>query len=159
MTDSHLVRSRNRGGGLGQWLAVLGASVAIGVAIALVVSWPHTGGGTLSLSKTPPSSPREVASSVTAAPHPAPVAGTPAAKRDERVHTCDPIFGGGAPHRVTTSATRAAPASCDAAHAVLLAALNAGSASVGDWHCVSRPNQRTLEACMSSGGRRIAARD
>jgi hypothetical protein len=131
---------------LGQWLALLGASVAIGVVIALVVSWPDTGGRTLSISQTPPTSPKEAASSAAAAPH-------------VRVRTCDPIFGGGAPHGVSTFAARAAPASCDAAHAVLLAALNRGSASVGDWHCVSRPNQRTLEACTSSGGRRIAARD
>jgi hypothetical protein len=58
---------------------------------------------------------------------------------------------------VISSADGGTAAGCGRAYAILLAALNGGG-SVGDWHCVRDPAERTLEACTSAG-RRIVARD
>lgn len=135
----------SRGGGLGQWFALAGAVVAVGVIVALVVSWPKGGNGTSSVSQT--AHPR-------AAVQPAATANPVV-----RVRSCKPIFGGGVPHQVTSSARRGAPAGCGEAHSVLLAALNGGGTRVGEWRCQRSPGGRSLEACTSRGGRRIATRD
>jgi hypothetical protein len=134
----HLIGSEGRGRGLGRWLALVGVAIAVAVIVELVVSWPS--GARTSLSEN------------------APAAGSAAARPALRARACDPIFGGGIPHQVRSVAGAGAPVGCGAAHSVLLAALNGGGASVGGWHCVRRPNERTLEAC-TSGGRRVAARD
>jgi hypothetical protein len=141
------------GGGLGQWLALIGAAVAVVATIVLVVSWPNDGSGSLKIDQTAPAPAAE------AAPAPAPPASIPVhtANAGLRVRTCQPIFGGGVPHPVMSSARHGAPAGCGEAHSVLLGALNGGTAGVGGWHCTSG-NGRTLEACTSGGGRRIAAR-
>ena len=140
---------------MGQWVALAGAAVAVGVAVALVVSLSNGGGG-LDVSQTAPMPTAQAAGSPTPATQ---AAARPAAasapKPDGR--SCEPIFGGGVPHRVISSADRGTAAGCGRAHAVLLAALNGGG-SFGDWHCVRDPGERTLEAC-TSGGRRIVARD
>jgi hypothetical protein len=132
-----------------QLLAVAGVAVAIGASVALVASWPSAGNGT-------PSVPRTVS---------LPSAGgaTPPATRSAHgavtIRSCAPIFGGGAPHAVTSTASGGAAAGCRKAHSVLLQALNGGGADVGEWRCARSPGGRTLEACSSAGGRRIAARD
>ncbi|HSD24438.1 MAG TPA: hypothetical protein VLB79_08945 [Solirubrobacterales bacterium] len=150
----HALGSEHRGRRLAQWLALMGAAVAVAVIVTLVVSWPSGGGASVSETAPAAQPPR----SATAVPKPVPAPVAPAGKPDVLSNVCDPIFGGAVPHRVTSSATRGAPTGCGHAHSILLAALKAGSASVGDWRCVSRPNERTLEACTSAG-RRIAARN
>jgi hypothetical protein len=149
----------SRGGGLGQWFALAGAVVAVGVIVALVVSWPNGGSDTLSTSQTPPMPTGEAAGAASPAPRATTPAATAGAQPVVRVRSCEPIFGGGVPHQVTSSARRGAPAGCDEAHSVLLASLNRDSTGVGGWHCTQGPNGGTLEACTSGGGRRIAARD
>jgi len=54
MSDTHVVRPSDHGGGLGRWLALLGVAVAIGVIISLATSWPDHGARTLSLSRPAP---------------------------------------------------------------------------------------------------------
>jgi hypothetical protein len=139
-----------RRAGPGQWIALAGAAVAVAVIIALVASWPshtHRTVGAAAAS-SPPDTP------VAAAPAPA----APAAQRVVHVRHCDPVYGGGVPHRVTSSAGGGAPAGCGEAHSVLLDSLNGGN-RVGVWHCTRSPNRDTLAACTSAGGRRIVARD
>jgi hypothetical protein len=144
------MRPGNQRGGLGQWLALAGTAVAVAVVVALLVSWPSHSTEALD---TAPANPNAAAGSDSGATAP------PAAKPNVRVHGCDPIFGGGVAHRVASSASDGAPAGCGVAHSVLLSSLNAGNDRVGGWHCVSRPNDRTLAACTSTGGRRIVARN
>jgi hypothetical protein len=133
--------------GLGQWIALAGAAVAVAVIIALVASWPSHTHRTVGASS---------ASDAPAAAEAAPAAR--AAEPAARVRHCDPVYGGGIPHRVTSSAGGGAPAGCGEAHSVLLGSLN-GSSRVGAWHCTRSPDRDTLEACTSAGGRRIVARD
>jgi hypothetical protein len=147
-----------RGGGLGQWFALAGAVVAVGVIVALVVSWPNGGNDTPSAFRSAPM-PTAEAASASPTPRAAIQPAAAAAQPVVRVRSCEPIFGGGVPHQVTSSARRGAPAGCGEAHSVLLASLNGDSTSVGGWHCTQSPNGGTLEACTSGGGRRIAARD
>jgi hypothetical protein len=133
--------------GPGEWIALAGAAVAVAVIIALVASWPrhtHRTVGAAEANSAPD----------TPAAAPAP----PAAKPAAHVRHCDPIYGGGVPHPVTSSAGRGAPAGCGEAHSVLLDSLSGGN-SVGRWHCTSGPDRGTLAACTSAGGRRIVARD
>lgn len=139
MAETRTIRaidSAHPGRRFGQWLALAGTGVAVAVVVALVVSWPNNGDQTLSIAGT-----------------------APAAKADVRVRGCGPIFGGGVPHRVTSSGRPAPPAGCSEAHSVLLAALNGGDTRVAGWHCARGPNARTLEVCTSAGGRRVAARN
>jgi hypothetical protein len=150
MAESHTMpamRPGNQRGGPGQWLALAGTAVAVAVVVALLVSWPSHGSKALDIA---PATPNAAA---------APDSGATSAKPNVRVHVCDPIFGGGVAHRVTSSASDGAPAGCGMAHSVLLASLNAVDNRIGGWHCVSRPNGRTLAACTSMGGRRIVARN
>ena len=141
---AHGIGSERRAWGLGRWVALIGVTVAVAVIVELAVSWP-TGG--------------EIPVSGHAASRAAKAASSAGKERPTvQVRACDPILGGGIPHQVRSVAGAGAPVGCGAAHSVLLAALNGAIASVGGWHCVNRPNERTLEAC-TSGGRRIAARD
>jgi hypothetical protein len=137
-----------------QLFAVAGIAVAIGASVALVASWPSGGSDTSSISQTV-SLPR--AGGATAAPEKAGARGAP--QGAVRIRSCGPIFGGGAPYPGTSTASRGEPAGCGEAHSVLVQALNGGSADVDDWRCARSPGARTLEACSSAGGRRIAARD
>lgn len=152
------MRPTNHGGGLGQWVVLVGAAVAVAAIVALVVSWPSHGNRTPRIAKT---APRANAANPATPERPAvaPPATAPAAQPNVHVRRCDPIFGGGVPHQVRSSAGDGAAAGCGEAHSVLLASLNDGSTSVGKWHCARSPNGRTLAACTSAGGRRIAAGD
>lgn len=87
------------------------------------------------------------------APAPAPAPAPKPAPR--KVKHCDPILGNGAPYPVTSSALSGGPqpASCDEAHALVLAVLNDGATTVGRWHCVSLPQRGTLAICRF--GRRV----
>jgi diguanylate cyclase (GGDEF)-like protein len=96
--------------------------------------------------------------SATTSPAPAPAAPPavqPTPPPAQKVEHCDPIFQGGAPYPVTSSALPGGPhpAGCEEAHAVVLAVLNNGASDVGDWHCVTRPVTGTLAICRS--GRRV----
>lgn len=92
----------------------------------------------------------EPAAPVVPAPVAPPAAAKPKPKPAAQVQNCDPIFGGGASHDVTSSAKAGAqPASCSEAHSVLLTALNSKAAKVGSWHCVAQPNGKTLASCTS----------
>jgi hypothetical protein len=139
-TQTHAFVEKHPGGGLGQWVGLAGAAVAVAVIVVLVVSWPNHEVPAANLAQT--SAPAEAA--------------TPAKGR-VRVRSCGPIFGGGSPHRVTSSGTAAAPAGCGEAHSVLLSALNGGGSTVGGWHCTGAGGG-ALERCTSAGGRRIMAR-
>jgi hypothetical protein len=143
---------------LGRWFALAGTLVAVGVIIALIVGWANDGGTSLRVAETTPTATTPAGSGPRTAAPAAPAAATPA-KPNARTLRCDPIFGGGVPHQVTSSATDGDPVGCGEAHSVLLAALNGGDTSVGDWQCTTRPNGQTLAACTSAGGRRILARD
>ena len=136
----HAIGEKTPGGGLGQWFALAGAAVAVAAIVALVVSWPNHDDLTGSVTRT--AAPADAAS---------------AAKPQVHVRSCGTILGGGAAHRVTSSATAAVPAGCGEAHSVLLSALNGGGMTVGGWHC-SGAGGRALEVCTSPGGRRIAVR-
>jgi hypothetical protein len=144
----------SQGWGVRGLFAVAGVAVAIGASVALVASWPSGGNDTPSISQTV-SLPR--AGGATAAPQKAGAAGAP--QGAVRIRSCGPIFRGGTPYPVTSTASRGAPAGCGEAHSVLLQALNGGSADVGDWSCARSPGARRLEVCSSASGRRITARD
>lgn len=141
---ARVIGSDRGASGLGRWLALIGVAVAVAVIVELAVSWP-TGAGVPLSEHAPGRTAKAVSSTATERP-------------TVQARACDPLFGGGVPHQVRSVAGAGAPVGCEAAHTVLLAALNGGSASVGGWHCVSRPNERTLEVC-TSGGRRVAARE
>jgi hypothetical protein len=161
------LRPGRRRAALGRWFALAGTLVAVGVVIALIVSWANDGNTSLRVSETTPTTTTPAGSKPrrAPAPTPAPAAAAPApaaaapAKPSARTLRCDPIFGGGVPHAVTSSARDGDPAGCGEAHSVLLTALNGGSTSVGGWRCTTRPNGQTLAACTSAGGRRILARE
>jgi hypothetical protein len=146
-------------GGPGQWFALAGAAVAVAVIVALVASWPSAGDGLDVAPKAPMPTADAAASTGGGA---IAKAGSPAAATAKpviRVRGCEPIFGGGVPHQVSSAARGASPAGCGEAHSVLLDALNGGETNIGAWHCARNPNGRTLAACTSAGGRRIVARD
>jgi hypothetical protein len=136
-------------------LALAGTLVAVGVVIALIVSWANDGNTTLRVAETTPTVTLPAVRPATSAPP----AATPAAKSTVRARSCDPIFGGGTPHAVTSTARDGDPAGCGEAHSVLLTALNGVGTGVGGWHCTTRPNGQTLAVCTSAGGRRIVARE
>jgi hypothetical protein len=109
---------------------------------------------------TTPTTPTTAAAPTKTSPAPAAAGGTSAAKGKPAVRSvqCDPIFGNGTPHAVTSSAKDGDPADCGEAHSVLLTALNDQASTVGDWHCTSNPDPQTLVSCTSStGGRTISA--
>jgi hypothetical protein len=148
------LRQGRRRAALGRGLALAGTLVAVGVVIALIVSWANDGNTTLRVAQTTPTVTLPAVKPATSA-----AAAAPAAKPAVRARRCDPIFGGGTPHAVTSTARDGNPAGCGEAHSVLLTALNGEGTGVGGWHCTTRPNGQTLAMCTSAGGRRIVARD
>jgi O-antigen ligase len=143
---------------LRRWLALAGTLVAVGVVIALIVSRPNDSNDSNDsnrIAETPTAATPEGA---TATPAPA-VASTPA-KPEVPVRRCNPIIGlpSGRSYTVVSSARNGDSAGCGEARSVLLAALNRGDTSVGDWHCTSRPSDRIFEACTAATGRRILVR-
>lgn len=151
------LRPGRRRAALGGWFALAGTLVAVGVVIALIVSWASDSSPTLQVARTTPTETLPAVKPAASASPAASVASAP----EPKVHArrCDPIFGGGTPHPVTSSARDGDPAGCDKAHSVLLAALNRESSGVGGWQCTTRPNGQTLAVCSAAGGRRIVARD
>jgi hypothetical protein len=151
------LRQGGRRAALGRWIALAGTLVAVGAVIALIMSWANDGTTTLNVAQTTPTEtlPAVKPAAPATAPAPAPTTARPAV----RARRCDPIFGGGTPHPVTSSARDGDPVGCGEAHSVLLAALNGGATGVGGWHCTTSPNGQILAACTSTGGRRIVARD
>jgi hypothetical protein len=141
-----------------QLFAVAGVAVAIGASVALVASWPSGGNGTSNVSETVS---LPTAKGARAAPEKARATpdATSTTNDGVRVRSCGPIFGGGTPYPVTSTARRGAPAGCGEAHSVLLQALNGGGSGAGGWRCARSSGTRMLEACSSAGGRRITARD
>jgi hypothetical protein len=129
--------------------------VGIGIVVILVATSGSDDNNTSNGSVAPPPPIAEPvapvappASSAKPKPKPAPAA---------QVQHCQPIFGGGAAHSVTSSAKGgASPASCSEAHSVLLTALNNRTASVGSWRCQAQPSSGTLASC-TSGKRTIVA--
>jgi hypothetical protein len=74
---------------------------------------------------------------------------------NRQVVSCNPIFGNGVPHPVTSSAS-GTPASCAEAHSVLLSALNSKSRQVNTWRCVTHTSGGTIAVCKS-GTRKVVA--
>ena len=143
----------------GRFAAFLAVGALLAVAVVVVIVVITSGGSdenaTVADTATTPTTP--AATSAAPATGSAPAAAP--ASQARQVEQCDPIFGNGVPHAVTSSARAGQTLTgCGEAHSVLLAALNGQAASVGGWNCVNRPNARTLATC-TSGGRTITARD
>jgi putative inorganic carbon (hco3(-)) transporter len=145
---------------LRRWLAVAGTLVAIGVALALIVSWGNDGNDGNDSTRFAEAAPSAATPERAAA---TPVSAVPSApaKPEVPVRSCDPIIGhpSGSAYAVISSARDGDSAGCGEARSVLLAALNRGDASVGDWDCTNKPSDRILEACTAAGGRRIVVRN
>jgi pyruvate/2-oxoglutarate dehydrogenase complex dihydrolipoamide acyltransferase (E2) component len=172
------IRPESRRGGIGPWLIVSGALVAVGVVISLLVSGVKDGHTTVPITEaTPVLAPRADAAApapgaadatapapATPAPAAQPPTPAPAPHPPLRVHRCDPIIGvgsanSGVTYPVISSARGRRPAGCEDARTILLAALNAGDSGVGEWRCTRSLNEETLATCAASGGRRILARE
>jgi len=140
------LRERNTG-----WLPVMIGALLIAAVAAtsiLIVSGgsaKKTAVVGVTVTAPRPATPTSPAPAPAPAPKPAP----------RKVKHCDPILGNGAPYPVTSSALPGGPppASCDEAHALVLAVLNDGATKVGRWHCVSLPRRGTLAICRF--GRRV----
>jgi hypothetical protein len=48
-----------RAGGVGQWFALAGAAVAIAVIVALILTWPDHGGGSVSATGAAPAAAKQ----------------------------------------------------------------------------------------------------
>ena len=118
---------------------------------------PHDERGSLA---TPTATSPAVTTPSAAAPAAAPA--TPVSKPVVRSENCDPIIGsgtanGGKTYDVTSTAKDGDPAACGEAHSTLLAALQGGGSSIGEWTCKTDPSWNPIATCTSTGGRSIQA--
>jgi hypothetical protein len=149
-----------RGPGAPVFIGALLIGVAAVVALIMILSGGDDENTTVDT--TPP--PIALTPSETGAtPDKSQPAAEPAGEPATRTASCDPIIGSGAANQgrsyaVTSAATDGDPAACAEARSILLAALNGGGTTIGDWRCTTDPNGTTIASCSSVGGRKIQAR-
>jgi hypothetical protein len=155
------VSPRRRGLGAPVFIGALLIAVAAVVALIMILTASDDENTTVDTTSTPPAialTPSETGATQDKAQPPAEPAGEPTT----RTASCDPIIGSGAANQgrsyaVTSTATDGDPAGCAEARSVLLAALNGGGTTIGDWRCTTDPNGPTIASCSSVGGRKIQA--